>query len=82
MSRRIGGSQPRLDRRKIIPNPIRMYAPIADFDFMVFPPEDKFHAKWQGYHLNKSSGLAKIVLDIWAAFMHHITNPVIRRWMA
>jgi hypothetical protein len=38
MSERIGGSQPRLDRRKMIPNPIRMYAPIADLDLMTFSP--------------------------------------------
>jgi len=38
MIKRIGGSQPRLDRRKMIPNPIRMYAEIADLDFMTFPP--------------------------------------------
>ena len=38
MSKRIGGSKPRLDRRKMIPNPIRMYAEIADFDFMMFSP--------------------------------------------
>jgi len=37
MSKRIGGIQPRLDRRKRIPNPIKMYAPIADLDFMVLP---------------------------------------------
>jgi hypothetical protein len=38
MSVRRGGSQPRLDRRKMIPNPIRMYAPIADLDFITAPP--------------------------------------------
>jgi hypothetical protein len=38
MSERIGGIQPRLDRRKMIPNPIRMYAPIADLDLMTSPP--------------------------------------------
>jgi hypothetical protein len=37
MSERIGGIQPRLDRRKMMPNPIRMYAPIADLDFMTAP---------------------------------------------
>jgi hypothetical protein len=37
MSKRMGGSQPRLDRRKRIPNPIRMYAPIADLDLMTPP---------------------------------------------
>ena len=36
-SKRIGGIQPRLDRRKRIPNPIRMYAPIADLD-LIMPP--------------------------------------------
>ena len=45
MSERIGGSQPRLDRRKMIPNPIRTYAEIADLDFMMFSPYDKFHAR-------------------------------------
>ena len=38
MSELIGGSQPRLDKRKMIPNPIRMYAEIADLDFMMFSP--------------------------------------------
>jgi hypothetical protein len=38
MSKRRGGSQPKLDRRKMIPNPIRMYAEIADLDFMMFSP--------------------------------------------
>jgi len=38
MSKRRGGSQPRLDRRKMIPNPIRMYAEIADLDFITSPP--------------------------------------------
>ena len=38
MSERIGGSQPRLDRRKMIPNPIRMYAEIADLDFITALP--------------------------------------------
>ena len=37
MSKRMGGSQPRLDRRKRIPNPIKMYAPIADLDLMMPP---------------------------------------------
>ena len=36
-SKPIGGIQPRLDRRKMIPNIIiRMYAPIADLDLMKF----------------------------------------------
>ncbi len=31
VSERRGGSQPRLDRRKMIPNPMRMYAPILEY---------------------------------------------------
>ena len=46
MSKRIGGSQPRLDRKKMIPNPIRMYAEIADLDFMMFPPQDEFYTRY------------------------------------
>jgi phenylalanyl-tRNA synthetase beta subunit len=38
MSERIGIIHPRLDRRKMIPNPIRMYAEIADLDFMMVSP--------------------------------------------
>ncbi len=38
MSERIGGNQPRLERRKRIPNIIRMYAPIAVLDLIMVPP--------------------------------------------
>ena len=31
----------------MIPNPIRMYAPIADLDFITSPPYDKFHPPTQ-----------------------------------
>jgi hypothetical protein len=51
----MGGSQPRLDRRKMIPNPIKMYAPIADFDLMAFSPLDEFYAKHRR-HKKRSSG--------------------------
>jgi hypothetical protein len=42
MSKRRGGIQPRLDRRKMIPSPMRMYAPVLDLDLMTFSPQDKF----------------------------------------
>ena len=29
----------------MIPNPIRMYAEIADLDFMMFSPYDKLHTR-------------------------------------
>jgi hypothetical protein len=53
MSKRIGGIQPRLDKRKIIPNPIRMYAPIADLDLMTPPSMLWWNLKPDEPHLIK-----------------------------
>jgi len=36
------GHHPRSDTRKKIPNPMRIYGPIADLDFMPFSLQHKF----------------------------------------
>jgi hypothetical protein len=48
----MGGIQPRFDRRKRIPNAIRMHAPIADLDLMM-PPNALVESQTGEPHLIK-----------------------------